>query len=211
MSDIINKIADAKLIPIITIDRVEDAIPLAKAIIDGGLPVMEITFRTDAAEESIRTISKMVPEALIGAGTITTLERVKKAHLAGSQFIITPGVSTDVLDYCRAEKLPVFPGICTPTDVMQVMEFGVEIVKFFPVALFGGVSAIKAFSGPFPTIRFIPTGGISESDLHEYLALSKVIACGGSWMVKTDMINAGDFDGITALVKKAVALVESIK
>jgi len=209
MSSVKERIAEAKLLPVIKLDRVEDAVPLADALSEGGLPIMEITFRTDAAEDSIRVVSKARPDILTGAGTITTLEQVKRAHDAGAKYIVTPGISNAVLEYCCANKIPVYPGACTPTEVMQVMEFGLDIVKFFPAAQFGGLSTIKALSAPFPSVGFVPTGGISESNLLEYLAFPKVIACGGSWMVKEDLINAGDFEGITALTKEAVALTET--
>jgi len=206
MSSVNERIAEAKLLPVIKLNSVEDASPLAEALIEGGLPIMEITFRTDAAEESIRTVSKAYPDVLTGAGTVTTLDQVKRAHDAGAKYVVTPGISNVVLEYCCANNIPVYPGACTPTEVIQVMEFGLDIVKFFPAAQYGGLSTVKALAAPFPTIKFVPTGGVSESNLLEYLAFPKVIACGGSWMVKDDLVKAGDFKGITALVKEAVAL-----
>jgi len=202
-------IEKAKLLPVIKLDRVDDAIPLAEALIEGGLPVMEITFRTDAAEESIRAVSKACPDVLTGAGTITTLDQVKRAYDAGAKYIVTPGISNVVLEYCCTNNIPVYPGACTPTEIIQVMEFGLDIIKFFPAAQYGGLSTVKALAAPFPSIKFVPTGGVSESNLLEYLAFPKVIACGGSWMVKDDMLRAGDFKGISALVAKAVELVKS--
>jgi len=206
MISVKERIAEAKLLPVIKLDRVEDASPLAEALAEGGLPVMEITFRTDAAEESIRTVSKAYPDVLTGAGTITSLEQLKRAIDAGAKYVVTPGISPVVLEYCCANNIPVYPGACTPTEVMQVMEFGLDIVKFFPAAQYGGLSTVKALAAPFPAIKFVPTGGISESNLLDYLAFPKVIACGGSWMVKDDLIKAGDFKSITALVKEAVDL-----
>ena len=206
MSTVQQRIAEAKLLPVIKLDRVEDAVPLAEALTEGGLPVMEITFRTDAAEGSIRAVSKAFPGVLTGAGTVTTLEQVKRAHDAGATYVVTPGISNVVIEYCCKNNIPVYPGACTPTEIIQVMEFGLDIVKFFPAGQYGGLSTVKALAAPFPNVKFVPTGGISETNLREYLAFPKVIACGGSWMVKDDMIKAGDFKGITALVKEAVKL-----
>jgi len=131
---------------------------------------------------------------------------VKRAHGAGANYIVTPGISEPVVEYCCTNNIPVYPGACTPTEVIRVMEFGLDIIKFFPAAQYGGLSTVKALAAPFPTLKFVPTGGVSESNLREYLAFSKVIACGGSWMVKDEMLKAGDYNGITALVKEAVAL-----
>jgi len=206
MSNVKERIAEAKLLPVIKLNHVEDALPLAEALIEGGLPVMEITFRTDAAEDSIRAVSKACPDVLTGAGTITTLEQVKRAHDAGAKYVVTPGISRVVLEYCCSSNIPVYPGACTPSEVISVMEYGLDIIKFFPAAQYGGLSTIKALSAPFPSIGFVPTGGISESNLLEYLAFPKIIACGGSWMVKEDLIKAGDFKAITALTKEAVDL-----
>ena len=210
MSNVSERVAKARLLPVIKLNRAEDAIPLAQALTEGGLPVMEITFRTDAAEESIRAVSKAYPDVLTGAGTVTSLEQVKRAHDAGAKYIVTPGISRVVIEYCCSNGLMVYPGICTPTEIIQVMDFGLDVVKFFPAAQYGGLSTIKALSAPFPNIKFVPTGGVSETNLVEYLAFPKVIACGGSWMVKDDMIKTGDFEGIKDLVKKAVALVASL-
>ena len=146
---------------------------------------------------------------MTGAGTVITVEQAKRAQDAGANYIVTPGISHAVINYCCSIGLPVYPGVCTPSEIMQVIEYGLDIVKFFPAAQYGGLSAIKALSGPFPSVRFIPTGGISEANLREYLAYPKVIACGGSWMVKEDMIKAGDFKGIVALAAKAVALAQA--
>jgi len=206
MISVQEKIANAKLLPVIKLDRVEDAVPLAEALSEGGLPVMGITFRTDAAEDSIRAVSKAYPDVLTGAGTVITLDQVKRAHDAGAKYVVTPGISVSVIEYCCLNKIPVYPGACTPSEIIQVMEFGLDIVKFFPAAQYGGLPTVKALSAPFPALKFVPTGGVSESNLREYLAFKKVIACGGSWMVKDDMIKAGDFKGIVSLVKEAVAL-----
>jgi len=209
MSKTQERIADAKLLPVIKLDRVEDAIPLAEALTEGGLPIMEITFRTDAAEDSIRAVTKACPDVLTGAGTVTSFEQAKRAYDAGAKYIVTPGISRTVIEYCCSIGLPVYPGACTPSEVMQIMEYGLDVVKFFPAAQYGGLSTVKALAAPFPTLRFIPTGGVTEANLGEYLAFPKVIACGGSWIVNNDMIKAGDFKGITELVAKAVALAQA--
>jgi len=209
MNNIHESIKNVKLLPVIKLDRAEDAKPLAEALITGGLPVMEITFRTDAAEESIRNVSKSFPDVITGAGTVITLEQVKRAHDAGAKFIVTPGIAEGVIDYCCKNDLPVYPGACTPSEIIRVMEFGLDIVKFFPAAQYGGLNTIKALSAPFPSLKFIPTGGVSESNLLEYLAFPKIIACGGSWMVKDDMIKSGDFTGIAKLTQQAVTLANS--
>ena len=205
------KIALAKLIPVVKLNRTEDATPLAEALAQGGLPVMEITFRTEAAEDSIRSVVKACPEMLTGAGTVTTLEQAKRAQDAGAKYIVTPGISHTVIEYCCLIGLPVYPGVCTPSEVMQIIEYGLDIVKFFPAAQYGGLSTIKALSGPFPSIKYIPTGGVSEANLREYLAFPKVIACGGSWMIREDLIKAGNFKGIVTLVAKAVALAQAVQ
>jgi len=206
MSNIQEKLTDIKLVPVIKLDRVSDAEPLAEALIEGGLPVMEITFRTDAAEESIRRVSKSFPDVITGAGTVITLDQVKRAHDAGAKYIITPGIVHAVIEYCKSNDLPVYPGACTPTEVIAVTEYGLDVIKFFPAAQYGGLSTIKALAAPFPFLKFIPTGGVSESNLTEYLSFPKVIACGGSWMVPDKLILGGDFAGITDLVKQAVSL-----
>jgi len=210
MNSIQDRIATAGLLPVIKLNHAEDAVPLAKALIDGGLPIMEITFRTEAAEKSIGMVSDTFPDILTGAGTVTSLEQAKCAFNAGAKFMITPGISTTVIEFCLSNNLPVYPGVCTPSEIMQVMEFGLDVVKFFPAAQYGGLTSIKTLSAVFPSLKFIPTGGITTSNLLEYLAFPRVLACGGSWMVKEDMIDKGDFNGITALVKEAVEMINMV-
>ena len=210
MSNIQDRIAEARLLPVIKLNRSEDAIPLANALLEGGLPIMEITFRTDAAEDSIRAVSKACPDVLIGAGTVTTLEQAKRALDAGAKFMVTPGISHEALEFCCTKGIPIYPGVCTPSEIMQVMSYGLDIVKFFPAAQYGGLSTLKALSAPFPKLKFIPTGGVSEANLIEYLEFPKVLACGGSWMVKDTMIKAGDFVGIATLVEEALMLASKV-
>ena len=205
--DINAKIESLKLVPVVVLEDAKDALPLAKALIDGGLPVAEVTFRTAAAEDSIRAISEAYPEMLVGAGTVTNLEQAKTAVAASAKFLVTPGVSDEVTRYAVENDIPIFPGTCTPTEVMRAMSYGLKVVKFFPASQYGGLNTIKALSGPFPAMRFMPTGGINAGNVKEYLANKHIIACGGSWMVKSDLIAAGKFDEIKRLTQEAVALV----
>ena len=205
--DINAKIESLKLVPVVVLEDAKDALPLAKALIDGGLPVAEVTFRTAAAADSIRAISEAYPEMLVGAGTVTNLEQAKTAVAAGAKFLVTPGFSDEVTRYAVEHEIPIFPGTCTPTEVMQAMGYGLKVVKFFPASQYGGLNTIKALSGPFPAMRFMPTGGINAGNVKEYLADKHIIACGGSWMVKGDLIAAGKFDEIQRLTQEAVALV----
>ena len=192
------------VVPVIKIDRVEDALPLAKALIDGGLPCAEITFRTAAAKDAIAAISKAYPEMLVGAGTVLTKEQVDDAIEAGSKFIVSPGFNPEIVKYCLEKGCPMIPGISNPSGVEQALSLGLDTVKFFPAEQAGGIAMIKAMSAPYSSVKFMPTGGIGPANLNDYLSFNKIIACGGSWMVKADMINAGDFDGIRALVRGAV-------
>ncbi len=205
--DINAKIESLKLVPVVVLEDAKDALPLAKALIDGGLPVAEVTFRTAAAADSIRAISEAYPEMLVGAGTVTNLEQAKTAVTAGAKFLVTPGFSDEVTRYAVENDIPIFPGTCTPTEVMRAMSYGLKVVKFFPASQYGGLNTIKALAGPFPAMRFMPTGGINASNVKEYLANKHIIACGGSWMVKSDLIAAGKFDEIKRLTQEAVALV----
>jgi 2-dehydro-3-deoxyphosphogluconate aldolase / (4S)-4-hydroxy-2-oxoglutarate aldolase len=194
------------VIPVVSLDRVEAAVPLAEALLAGGLPCAEITFRTMAAEPAIRAISQSFPEILVGAGTVLNEEQVERAIAVGAKFIVSPGFSEAVVNLCRQRNLPVFPGVCTPTDVMMALEAELTILKFFPADAFGGLKTLKALSAPFPNVEFIPTGGISAANLEEYLSFGKVLACAGSWMVKSELIAAGNFAEIKRLTEEAVAI-----
>lgn len=210
MHEMIEKLAKNILVPVIKIDRVEDAVPLCGTLKEGGLPVAEITFRTDAAEESIRRVKKAYPDILLGAGTILNVDQVKRAVDAGAGYIISPGFSRAVVEYCVKNGIAVTPGAITPTEIQYLIEYGLDVAKFFPAEQAGGVNMIKALAAPFPQMKFIPTGGISAKNVVDYLAFKKVIACGGSWMVKDDLIKAGEFDNIRELVVEAVKLVQSV-
>lgn len=208
MQNINETIAKHKIVPVIKLNRAQDALPLAQALIDGGLPVAEITFRTAAAPESIAKVAAQYPNMLVGAGTVTNLTQAQQALDAGAKFVVTPGISRTVTEFCLKKGLPLFAGACTPGEIMTLLEYGLDIAKFFPCAQFGGLATIKALAGPFPQMHFMPTGGISSKNVLEYLAFGKIIACGGSWMVKEDLIDAGRYDDIRQMVAQAVALVQ---
>ncbi|MGM9606547.1 MAG: bifunctional 4-hydroxy-2-oxoglutarate aldolase/2-dehydro-3-deoxy-phosphogluconate aldolase [Oscillospiraceae bacterium] len=207
--NIYEEIARLKIIPVVVLDDEKDALPLADALIAGGLPAAEITFRTAAAEGSIRAITAERPDMLVGAGTITTLDQARRAISAGAGFLVTPGFSDEVTAYAVEQDVPIFPGVCTPTEIMMTLQYDLPVVKFFPAQQNGGLAAIKALNGPFPALKFMPTGGISAANVKEYLAYPNIAACGGSWMVKKDLINAGKFDEIRRLAAEAAALANS--
>ena len=204
MHEILKKISSYGIVPVIKIDDIEKAVPLAKALCDGGLPIAEVTFRTEQAAEAIARIAKEVPEMLVGAGTVLTCEQADRATYAGAKFIVSPGLNGKVVTLCTQKGIPITPGVSSPSEMETALELGLEVVKFFPAEQAGGVAFLKAVSGPYPTLKFMPTGGISAANLNDYLAFPKVIACGGSWMVKPELIEAGDFTTITALTREAV-------
>ena len=211
MNKVLEEFSKIGIIPVIALDNVEDAAPLAKALCDGGLPCAEVTFRTAAAEESIRIMSEQFPEMLVGAGTVLTTEQVDRAVNAGAKFIVSPGLNPKVVKYCVEKGIPVTPGCSNPSDVEVAIELGLDVVKFFPAEAAGGVKMIKALSAPYGNVRFMPTGGISPANMEDYLSFPKVFACGGSWMVKKDLIQAGAFDRITELCRQAVQKKEEIR
>lgn len=204
-------IGEYGVVPVVVLKKTENAVPLADALVRGGLPCAEVTFRTDAAEESIRLMSEKYPEMLVGAGTVLTTEQVDRAVGAGAKFIVSPGFDPEIVDYCIEKNIPVFPGCITPSEVAQAVKRGLEVVKFFPAEQAGGVAMIKAMGAPYGMVKFMPTGGISANNLAEYLSCSNIVCCGGSWMVKGDLITEGRFDKITELTKEAVELVKSIR
>ena len=206
-TEILKIVEATKIVPVVKIDRLEDTLPLCQALIDGGLPIAEITFRTDAAESAIKLASQTFPDMLVGAGTIVNVEQAKRAHEAGATFLVSPGFSRSVTEYAVANNLPIFPGCSTPTDLMAAMEYNLPVAKFFPAKQFGGLATIKAFAAAFPSMRFMPTGGVDTNNINEYLAFPKIIACGGSWMVSSSLVDAGDFAEIKRLTKEAIAVV----
>jgi len=203
MNDILEEIGNYGIIPMVKIEDAKDAVPLGKALINGGLPVAEITFRTDEAKQAIKNITEELPDVLVGAGTVLNLENAKAAVDGGAKFIVTPGFDEKVVQYCLDNNIPVMPGCGSATDLQRALSFGLEVVKFFPAKDLGGVSTLKAMSGPFGMMRFIPTGGVNADNLNEYLSFEKVLACGGSWLVKSDLIREGKFDEITNLARQA--------
>lgn len=207
MNHVMEEIENRKIVPVVKIDRWEDAKPLAAALCAGGLPVAEVTFRTDAAEKAISMMCQEKPDMLVGAGTIVNIEQAKRAVEAGAAFLVTPGLSEKVIEYGMDCGIPVLPGVCTPSEVVKVMEYGIKVVKFFPAKQYGGLATIKALAAPFPGIRFMPTGGINESNLLEFLAYDRIIACGGSWMVKDSYLKEQNFAEIQRLTEAAVSLV----
>lgn len=211
MNKILEELSSYGVVPVVVINRVEDAEPLAKALCEGGLKCAEVTFRTAAAEEAIRVMTEAYPDMLVGAGTVLTIEQVDKAVNAGAQFIVSPGFDPEIVDYCIAKNIVVVPGCITPSEVAQGVKRGLEVLKFFPAEQAGGVAMIKAMAAPYTDIRFMPTGGINASNIGDYLAFPKIVACGGSWMVKADLINAGQYDRITELTKEAVEMVKAAK
>ena len=199
------------VVPVVVLNDTKDAAPLAKALVEGGLPCAEVTFRTEAAEESIRIMTTEYPEMFVGAGTVLTIDQVARAVAAGAKFIVSPGFDPEIVDYCLSKDIPVYPGCITPSEVAQAVKRGLKVIKFFPAEQFGGVSTIKALAAPYTGVKFMPTGGVSAKNLESYLSFDKIVACGGSWMVKGDLVKAGKFDEITELVKEAVQLVADIR
>lgn len=206
---IFRRISHARLLPVVVVEDAKDGAPLARALLSGGLPVAEVTFRTDAAAEAIRRIAAEVPDALLGAGTVLTPQQVRAAKAAGATFLVTPGYNPDVVKAAADAGLPIVPGVNNPTGVEQAMAAGLSAVKFFPAEPTGGVAFLKALMGPYGGMRFIPTGGIGLKNLRDYLALKAVLACGGSWMVDPALVRAGRFDEVQRLTAQAVALAQS--
>ena len=199
------------VIPVVVLNDEKDALPLAKALCEGGLPCAEVTFRTEAAEESIRLMSSEYSHMLIGAGTVLTKDQVDRAVAAGAKFIVSPGFDPEIVDYCLKKDIPIFPGYITPSEVALAVKRGLKVVKFFPAEQFGGVATIKAMAAPYKTLRFMPTGGVNAKNLRSYLEYDKIICCGGSWMVKGDLIKAGEFNKIREMTEEAVSLVKEIR
>ena len=204
MHPILEKIQKIGIVPVVKIDRAEDAVPLAKALCAGGLPCAEVTFRTDAAAEAIRLMVQNFPQMCVGAGTVLNKEQVDTAVQSGAQFMVSPGLNPKTVGYCVDKKIPVVPGITSPSEIEQALEFGLDVVKFFPAEQSGGLAKIKAMSAPYTTMKFMPTGGINAKNLNSYLDFPKILACGGSWMVPADLINNGEFDKIEQLTREAV-------
>jgi len=207
VNDVFTKMAALKLVPVVKIEQASDAVALGEALVAGGLPVAEITFRTDAAAEAIRILRSRLPQMLIGAGTVLTVDHARQAMDAGAQFLVAPGFNPKVVDYCLAHGIRIVPGVNSPTDVEMGLDRGLAVLKFFPAEASGGLKMLKALCGPYSGVRFMPTGGITAKNLPDYLAFDRVLACGGTWMVETALISAGRFDEITRLTREAVRLI----
>ena len=208
MKSIEELFAELKVVPVVVLDDAKDAEPLAKALVEGGLPCAEVTFRTEEAAESIRIMTEVYPDMLVGAGTVLTTEQVDKAVESGAKFIVSPGFDPEIVDYCIEKNIPVFPGCISPSEVAQAVKRGLQVVKFFPAEQSGGLAMIKAMAAPYNMLKFMPTGGINTKNLKDYLACDKILCCGGSWMVKGDMIKAGEFEKIKKLTREAKELAE---
>ena len=211
MNQVLEQFQKIGIIPVVVLDDAKDAEPLVRALMEGGLPCAEVTFRTAAAEEAIRIMSEKFPDMLVGAGTVLTTEQVDRAVAAGAKFIVSPGINPKVVEYCVKKNIPITPGTCNPSNVETALEFGLEVVKFFPAEQAGGLNYIKAIAAPYTGVKFMPTGGINATNVREYLKYNRIIACGGSWMVKGDLIKAGDFEKIKELTAEAAAIVKEIR
>ena len=208
MNEVLEKIQEIGIVPVVVLDDAKDAAPLAKALCEGGLPCAEVTFRTAAAEESIRIMSEQFPEMLVGAGTVLTTEQVDRSVAAGAKFIVSPGMNPRIVKYCVEKGILITPGCANPSDIEQALENGLDVVKFFPAEPAGGLKMIKAMAAPYVGVKFMPTGGINQNNVRDYLAYDRILACGGSWMVKGDLVAAGEFDKIKELAAEAVEIVK---
>ncbi len=204
MHEVLEKFRKIGIIPVVKIDCAKDAAPLAGALCEGGLPVAEVTFRTAAAKDAIAAMTQAYPEMLVGAGTVLSVEQVDEAVTAGAQFIVSPGLNPEVVRHCQEIGVPVTPGVTSPTEIEQALGLGLRVLKFFPAEASGGLAKIKAMSAPYGDVLFMPTGGINAGNITSYLDFPKILACGGSWMVGSDLINSGNFARITELTKEAV-------
>lgn len=211
VQSVLDKLGALGLVPVVAIDHAEDALSLGEALLKGGLPCAEITFRTAAAEVAIQQIGSHLPEILIGAGTVLSIEQAERAVAAGARYIVTPGFDSAVVDWCLQHQVPITPGVLTPTEINLALAKGLNILKFFPAEAMGGVKVLKAIAAPYQMVKFIPTGGITASNLADYLSLPMVHACGGSWLVERKLISEGKFDEITRLTMEAMKIVRQVR
>ncbi|WP_029324348.1 bifunctional 4-hydroxy-2-oxoglutarate aldolase/2-dehydro-3-deoxy-phosphogluconate aldolase [Butyrivibrio sp. AE3004] len=211
MSNIIEELSQYGVVPVVVIDRVEDAKPLGEALVKGGLKCAEVTFRTAAAADAIKIMTDNFPDMLVGAGTVLSTKQVDEAIEAGAKFIVSPGFDPEVVDYCLEKGYPVLPGVATPSEVAQGVKRGLKVLKFFPAEQAGGLAMIKAMAAPYTGIKFMPTGGINEKNMRDYLSYDRIACCGGSWMVKGDLIKSCAFDKIEDMTKEAVKVVKEIR
>ena len=211
MNEILNQLEKCMIVPVVVLNNAKNAKPLGEALCQGGLPCAEVTFRTEAAEESIRIMSENFPDMLVGAGTVLTTEQVDRAVEAGAKFIVSPGFDEEIVDYCLEKGIVVLPGCATPSEVAKAVKRGLEVIKFFTAEQAGGLSMIKAMAAPYTMVKFMPTGGINPENVEDYLRFDKIFACGGSWMVKNSLIENQEFDKIRQLSEDAVKLAKSIR
>jgi 2-dehydro-3-deoxyphosphogluconate aldolase/(4S)-4-hydroxy-2-oxoglutarate aldolase len=207
--NIFEEIEKLKLVPVAIIENSKDAVPLGQALVKAELPLIEVTFRTDAAEMSIQNLTREMPNLLVGAGTVLKIDHIKKAVKAGAKFMVTPGFNPVIVDFCVKKKIPIIPGLNTPSMIEWGLDRGLNAFKFFPADLSGGTKMLELLMGPYPEAKFMPTGGINYDTLIKYLKLKNVMACGGSWIVKKELISSGKFEEITKLTKDAVSLIKS--
>lgn len=211
MNETLEKLGQYGIVPVVVLNDSKDAAPLADALCEGGLACAEVTFRTEAAAKSIKIMSENHPEMMVGAGTVLTVEQVDEAVAAGAKFIVSPGLNPEVVKYCLDKNIPITPGVVTPSEMEQAIELGLNLVKFFPAEPSGGLAMIKAVAAPYTMLKFMPTGGINPNNVKEYLKDDKIFACGGSWMVKGNLVDEGNFDEIKKLTKEAVDIVKEIR
>jgi 2-dehydro-3-deoxyphosphogluconate aldolase/(4S)-4-hydroxy-2-oxoglutarate aldolase len=209
-SAVLEQFAAVRVLPVIVIDDPNDALPLARALFEGGLPCAEVTLRTPRAVEALRRIAGELPDMLVGAGTVLTPAQAAEARGAGARFVVAPGFNAGMVEFCQSVNLPVFPGVCTPTEIEMALGAGLSVLKFFPAEPIGGLPFLKAVAAPYTTVSFMPMGGIGPSNLASYLAFPRVVACGGSWMAPNDWIAAGQFDRIRDTTRAAVAIANSV-
>ena len=209
--DMMEQLSRIGIVPVIAINDAADAVPLAQALIDGGLPCAEVTFRTAAAADAIKNMTEAFPDMVVGAGTVLTCEQVDRAVAAGAKFIVSPGYNEDVVKHCIDIELPVLPGTVTPSEVTAAENLGLKVTKFFPASQYGGLNTIKALAAPFVGHRFMPTGGVSTANVEEYLSSSAIIACGGTWMVKPALFADGDFSKVEQIAREAMDVVKKVR
>ncbi|MBR1417786.1 MAG: bifunctional 4-hydroxy-2-oxoglutarate aldolase/2-dehydro-3-deoxy-phosphogluconate aldolase [Synergistaceae bacterium] len=210
MSEIFEKFSKIGIVPVVVLDDAKDAEKLGEALVAGGLPCAEVTLRTDAALESIKIMAQN-KDLLVGAGTVLSIEQVDKAVNAGAKFIVSPGLNPKVVKYCVDNNIPITPGTQTPSEMEQALELGLNVVKFFPAEPAGGLNMIKAVAAPYTSLKFMPTGGINSKNVVDYLMYDRILACGGSWMVKKDLIAAGSWDKLKSMIKEAAEIVKEVR
>lgn len=211
MTNVMSQIEEVGIVPVVKLNSVEKAIPLCSALMAGGINVAEVTFRTSCASDVIKKIAKDCPNMIVGAGTIINVDQAKQAIDSGAKFIVSPGFSKDVVEYCQSQNVPVIPGCITPSEIMQAINCGLNVIKFFPAKEFGGLSTMKSLSGPFGQIRFMPTGGINLENLREFISAKFIVACGGTYMVKDELINNDNYEEITKLSKQSIEIIKETR